>query len=102
MRSHKKTPLRSASPRMEAKPSSRFLFPSSLPSCLVLTGYLRRPVRDMAATVLGRLGSAFVGKGDLNLGVHFVDCQAEADNEKEALLPVGWGMRDVKCTVQNS
>lgn len=52
--------------------------------------------------VVGRLGSAFVGKGDLNLGVHFVDCQAEDDNEKEALLPVGWGMRDEKCTVQNS
>ena len=52
--------------------------------------------------VVGRLGAAFAGKGDLNLGVHFVDCQAEQDNEKEALLPVGWGMRDEKCTVQSS
>ena len=60
------------------------------------------PTKWDEGQAMGKLGASFWGQGDLNLGVHFVDCQAETDNEKEALLPQGWGMRDEKCTVHNA
>ena len=46
-----------------------------------------------------------MGKGDLNLGVHFVDCVSEPNSEENALLENPNGsdlLRDEKCSVQMS